>query len=194
MNELGVTDSRADAPGTLIEAEFNPKVRNYWLLSGTVILVVSVVGIVFLPLWWILGLWGTGRYLDRMRCTLTERALKVERGMLIRQEMTVPLDKITDVGLVEGPIMRLLDLQAVRIETAGQSTQDAAIRLVGVRRAREFRDRVLAQRDLLTDRKEVRGERGSTESNPEGSLALLGEIRDTLRRIEERLPRPGDAV
>ncbi len=142
-------------PRTLIEAEFNPKVRGYWLLSGTVILIATIVGIVLLPIWWIIGQWVTQRYLDRMTCTLTERSLKVERGILVRREMTVPLDKITDVGLVEGPIMRFLDLQAVRIETAGQSTTGAAVQLVGVRRARDFRDAVLTQRDLVSDRKSV---------------------------------------
>lgn len=176
---------------TLIEAEFNPKVRSYWLLSGTFILVATIIGIVLLPVWWILGLWATQRYLDRMTCTLTERSLKVTRGILVRREMTVPLDKITDVGLVEGPVMRYLDLQAVRIETAGQSTTGAAVQLVGVRQARDFRDAVLTQRDLVSDR-------GSSGSDSEPSvpahegdrqtLAVLSEIRDTLRRIEDRLP------
>ncbi|HKK92091.1 MAG TPA: PH domain-containing protein [Longimicrobiales bacterium] len=183
---------------TLIEAEFNPKVRSYWLLSGTFVLVATIIGIVLLPIWWIIGQWATQRYLDRMTCTLTERSLKVTRGILVRREMTVPLDKITDVGLVEGPIMRYLDLQAVRIETAGQSTAGAAVQLVGVRQARDFRDAVLTQRDLVSDR-------GSSGSGSAGSgsaaepstpalghddttVAVLSEIRDTLRRIEDRLP------
>jgi len=176
---------------TLLDAEFNPKVRGYWLLSGTIIFVASIVGIVLLPIWWIVGHWATQRYLDRMTCTLTRRSLKVTRGILVRQEMTVPLDKITDVGLVEGPIMRWLDLQAVRVETAGQSTAGAAIQLVGVRHARDFRDAVLAQRDRVSDLQQV----GSSGTTAPATLptdatvtALLTEVRDTLRRIEDRLP------
>lgn len=180
-------------PRTLIEAEFNPKVRGYWLLSGTIVLTATIVGIVLLPIWWIIGQWATQRYLDRMTCTLTERSLKVTRGILVRREMTVPLDKITDVGLVEGPIMRYLDLQAVRIETAGQSTAGAAVQLVGVRQARDFRDAVLTQRDLVSDRASS-GSGSVVESSTSASghddktVAVLSEIRDTLRRIEDRLP------
>jgi putative membrane protein len=180
-------------PKVLLEARFNPKVKSYWLLSGTVILTATIVGIVLLPFWWILGQWATARYLDRMSCTLTERSLKVSRGILVRQEMTVPLDKITDVGLVEGPIMRLLDLQAVRVETAGQSTAGAAIQLVGIDNGRAFRDEVLRQRDLVSDR----GGASAPAALPgtdlgAGAETLLAEIRDALVRIEARLPRPGD--
>ncbi len=183
---------------TLIEAEFNPKVRSYWLLNGTIILLATIIGVVLLPFWWIGGQWITARYLERMSCTLTEKSLKVERGIMVRKEMTVPLDKITDVGLVEGPIMRYMDLQAVRIETAGQSTAGAAIQLVGVRNARAFRDAVLEQRDLVVDRV---GDGGGAPADRAlgapagdgGALEVLTEIRDTLRRIEGRLPLDTDA-
>jgi len=176
---------------TLLEAEFNPKVRSYWLLSGTILCIATIFGIVLLPIWWAVGFWATQRYLDRMSCTLTERSLKVSRGILVRREMTVPLDKITDVGLVEGPIMRFLDLQAVRVETAGQSTGGAAIQLVGVRNARAFRDSVLDQRDRVSDLKQIGGSAAAASegSTPDvGTAQLLGEIRDALVRIEQRLP------
>lgn len=181
----------------LIEAEFNPKVRSYWLLSGAFLCVVTVVGLVVLPFWLLLGHMLTGRYLSRMSCTLTERSLKVTRGILVRNEMTVPLDKITDVGLVEGPIMRFMDLQAVKIETAGQSTTGAAVQLVGIVNTREFRDRVLAQRDEVSDRSgssrslvSDTDTRMGSETASEGTQALLTEIRDALVRIESRLPSP----
>lgn len=187
-------------PRILREARFNPKVKSYWLLSGTIILFVTIVGIVLLPVWWILGQWATSRYLERMTCTLTERSLKVSRGILVRREMTVPLDKITDVGLVEGPIMRWMDLQALRIETAGQSTAGAAVQLVGIENGRTFRDEVLHQRDLVADRglSSGGGEAASLPAPADaattaGAVALLTEIRDSLRRIENRIPAGDDA-
>ena len=182
----------------LEEAEFNPKVKSYWLLSGTLVCVLSVVGIVLLPFWLVVGHWLTGRYLEHMRCVLTKRSLKVWRGILVRTEMTVPLDKITDLGLVEGPVMRWMDLQAVSIETAGQSTGGAAVRLVGVRNARAFRDTVMAQRERLLD-EAATGARGleagpaddadpALSSGGRETRELLTEIRDVLRRIEGRWP------
>jgi putative membrane protein len=171
----------------LAEATFNRKVRTYWLLSGTIVCVVTVVGIVFLPVWLLFGHLLTERYLNHMSCVLTDRSLKVSRGMFVRQEKTVPLDKITDLGMVEGPIMRHYDLQALSIETAGGG-QGALIQLVGIDGAREFRDLVLRQRDAVVA--------GAQESLPEQSQSgsasdtqVLVEIRDALLRIEERLPR-----
>ncbi|MEJ2539310.1 MAG: PH domain-containing protein [Gemmatimonadota bacterium] len=180
-------------PRVLREARFNPKVRSYWLLNGSVVLLFTVVGIPLLPVWWILGQWFTARYLERITCTLTERSLKVTRGILVRREMTVPLDKITDVGLVEGPIMRSLDLQALRIETAGQSTAGAAVQLVGIENGRGFRDEVLRQRDRVAEQTRPSGSRGAEPVagvSPAGMVPLLAEIRDSLHRIEARLPEP----
>ena len=171
----------------LAEAEFNRKVRTYWLLSGTMICVVSVVGILVLPIWLLVGNYLTERYLQHMSCVLTDRSLKVGRGILVRQEKTVPLDKITDLALVEGPIMRYLDLQAVKIETAGGSAS-ALIQLVGIVDARAFRDTVLRQRDLVASS----GPSAPSEAGPgmsAGDNARLIEICDVLLRIEDRLPK-----
>ena len=171
----------------LATAEFNRKVRTYWLLLGSTICVVTVAGVLLLPVWLLAGHYFTERYLQHLSCVLTTRSLKVGRGMFVRQEKTVPLDKITDVALVEGPLMRYLDLQAVKIETAGGSA-GAFVQLVGIVDAREFRDIVLRQRDHVVA--------GDTEPSQDegpsavrGDQAVLTEIRDALLRIEERLPR-----
>src|SRR5210317_2124305 len=79
-------------------AEFNSKVCTYWLLSGALILCYTIVGIPLLLLWFPVGLMFTKRYLDRMECLLTEKTLKVRKGILVRVEKTIPLDKITDMG------------------------------------------------------------------------------------------------
>ncbi len=38
------------------EAEFNPDVRKYWLLSGVWILLATIAGIPLIIFWWIFGL------------------------------------------------------------------------------------------------------------------------------------------
>ena len=171
----------------LAEATFNPDVRTYWLMGGSFTLLVTLVGIPLLPLWWLLGMWITGRYLERLECTLTKRTLIVKRGFFIRVEKTIPLDKITDLGMVEGPLMRLFDIQALSIETAGSTSQGALVKLYGIENVESFRDTVLDQRDRML-------EKGSEESPAalpvaapvsEGfnadAVALLREIRDELK-------------
>ena len=169
------------------EASFNRKVRTYWLLQGALILTFSIVGIVLLPLWFIIGNFFTERYLRRMRCVLTARALHVRKGLFVRLEKTVPLDKITDLGMVQGPVMRWLGLEAVSIETAGQSAQGALIRLVGIEDAQEFRGAVLEQRDRVMA--DLAGLKAPAErpTLAGSERELLTDIRDSLRRIEQRM-------
>ena len=169
----------------LARAEFNPKVKLYWLLSGTITLILTIVGIPLLLLWIPLGLFFTGRYLNSMECTLTDRSLRVKKGLLNRIEKTVPLDKITDLAIRQGPIMRALDLEGLSIETAGQSGTGALVGLVGVRDAKAFRDTVLAQRDRVTAG-ESTGPKVATQEGT-GSVEVLREIRDSMQRIEELL-------
>ncbi len=171
----------------LAQAAFNRKVRTYWLLSGALICTATVVGILLLPIWFLVGTHFTERYLKHMSCVLTERSLKVSRGIFVRQEQTVPLDKITDLALIEGPVMRCFDLQAIKVETAGHSSAGALITLVGIVDARKFRDTVLRQRDAVASA--AHSAPTETIADPlKGSDELLREIRDTLMRIENKLP------
>ena len=173
----------------LWEAEFDPRVRTYWLLSGAGFLTISIVGIVLLPLWFAIGSWATGHYLRRMRCTLSEKTLQVSKGVLQRVEKTVPLDKITDVGIVQGPIMRYLGLEALSVETAGQSSQGALVKLIGIVETRQFRAAILRQRDVVAAGL-AEGPRPSDSSlalSKSPSEDLLVDIRDSLRRIEQHL-------
>ena len=172
-------------------AEFNAKVCTYWLLSGALIFCYTIVGIPLLLLWFPIGLVFTKRYLDRMECLLTEKALKVRKGILVRVEKTIPLDKITDMGMVQGPIMRHFDLYKLTVETAGQSGQGALVSLTGIKEAKSFREAVLAQRDAMA----AASSQSTPEAGPSGVIdanALLAEIRDSLLRIEGKLGEPGE--
>ena len=174
----------------LWEADFNPRVRTYWLLSGALILTVTIFGIALLPFWFIFGNYLTGRYLSHMRCRLTPKSLEVAKGMFVRVEKTVPLDKITDVGLVHGPIMRHFDLRALSVETAGQSSPGALVKLVGIEDTEGFRAAVLAQRDKVVQALEGAAPAafpGAEDS--ESQMDVLVAIRDSLGRIEANLGR-----
>ena len=175
-----MTDSDQEV---LLEARFNPKVRTYWLLSGALILTVTLVGIPLLPIWFLAGNYLTGRYLSHMRCTLTPKTLEVAKGMFVRVEKTVPLDKITDLSVVHGPVMRHYGLQTISVETAGQSSQGALVKLTGIEDTEEFRAAVLAQRDRVVE-SQSGADTGRTLPASTTSHHLLTEIRDVLQRIE----------
>ena len=121
------------------------------IVSG--FLFISVVGILIIPFWWVFSFWYGAEYLRRVSARLTEQALEIRMGVFFRKESTIPLNRITDVRLHDGPVMRHYGLRGLKVETAGSSGQDSSSEgnLIGVIDAEKFRDAVLAQRQLVID-------------------------------------------
>jgi len=176
----------------ILKAKFNPKVKTYWVLAPIIPLVLTIVGIPFLLIWVPIGLMVCGRYLASLECVLTNKAVKLKSGVLNRMEKTIPLDKITDMGLIQGPIMRAMDLERLTVETAGSSAPGALASVIGVVNAREFRDAVMRQKELLADGESGTSPAATTAAGVDVSAAnaesivLLREIRDSLHRLEGR--------
>lgn len=172
----------------LLEAEFEPKLRTYWFLQVLLVFAVTVVGIVLTPFWvlgW--GQWWAKRRFENQRCTLYERALVVKQGVFFKVEKTIPLDKIQDLTVREGPLLRAIGLRSLKIETAGQSAEgQAEADLVGVVDPRDFRDSVLSQKDRMLG---LAADPRTSELEPVAGSSvedLLTEIRDLLRTIAAR--------
>ncbi|ABK46991.1 MULTISPECIES: PH domain-containing protein [Shewanella] len=170
---------------TIHEAQFEDNLGLYWLLSGAAYFTLSIVGIPLLLLWFPIGLWGTRRYISNMSARLTSKKLIVRRGMLTRTENTVPLDKITDIALIQGPIMRMMGLHKLTVETAGQSGAGALISLVGIVNAPDFRAQILEQKERLSEAHTTSETSAPTEDN--ALLTQLIEMTASLKRIEALL-------
>jgi putative membrane protein len=120
--------------------------------------------------------------------------LVVERGVLFTVQKTIPLQRIQDLTVRGGPLLRALGLEMMSIETAGQSQPQGGsdARLLGVVDLRGFRRKVLEQCRAVDAVMPAEGgapppARGGPE--PVEGPAVLVEIRDTLKRIEELLSR-----
>ena len=179
-------------PTPLRTAEFDPRIKTYWLLTAILLCVVTIIGIPFLLVVIPLCLIFMDRYLDAMSCVLTDRQLEIKKGILNKTESTIPLEKITDLQMYQGPIMRALGLQGFRVETAGQTSGAAGgglVNMVGIVDTRGFREAVLAQRDGRDDDKPART--AASTGRPAASdehLSVLRDIRESLARIEDKLP------
>lgn len=108
-------------PKVLWDAEFSPKIKGYYLWSSVLIFTLTVVLIPVAIVYLIAGSFLINLYIRNLRCTLTERTLELKKGVLNRRESTIPLDKITDLQMFQGPIMRAFGLHGFKVETAGQS-------------------------------------------------------------------------
>ncbi|MDG2031559.1 MAG: PH domain-containing protein [Phycisphaerales bacterium] len=127
------------------------------------------------------------RVISSWECVLTSRALHVKKGVFNKSEKTVPLEKITDLQMVQGPIMRMFKLHRISVETAGQSGPGSLISLIGIQDTEEFRKDVLDQRDRMSKGGAAAGMERGDGSSLEQSPQVLMEIKDTLGRMERLL-------
>ncbi len=163
--------------------QFNPRIKSYLIWLPTLILVATIIGIPLIPLWLIFGPIYVGRFYRTLHCELTTRALRFKKGVWFHVERTIPLDKIQDLTFKEGPLLRYLGLSILKIETAGQTGQGGAdLSLIGIVDAHQFRERVLDQRDEVT---EGAGRETPEDGEPGSVIPLLEEIRDLLRSMKD---------
>jgi putative membrane protein len=177
------------APRVLRTAEISPQAIRYSMLSFTITMIATIIGIVALPIALPIAWWYYNKFYATLEVVLTSRELQVSRGVLIRQEKSIPLEKVTDLALVQGPIMRRMGIKGLQVETAGQSSTPggALVKLIGILDTDGFRDDALDQRDKVTDRPDAEPAAGPAEPTTGGTAVLLTEIRDTLNRIDARL-------
>lgn len=168
-----------------------------------VVLAVPTVGVSLILLAvpaivWAISKWYYSLYFQKLSCVLTARKLKIGKGLLFRTEKAIPLDKITDMQMNQGPLMRYLDLESMKVETAANagSAGGALVSLVGIKDSREFREAVLTQRDRVVGSQDLEDRADAAApapqdpaaiASPPETLAVLTEIRDTLARIETLL-------
>jgi putative membrane protein len=170
-----------------LKAHFDPRLQLYWTLLAAIIGAFTCIGLLWVPFQLMIN---RKRY-ESLECELTERSLNIRMGFLFRTEKTIPLDKIQDLSLHEGPLLRHLGLASLKVETAGggsaQGVADAT--LTGVMDAIEFRDAVLDQRDQVT---QTGGAAPPVVASTGSSEDVLAEIRDSVRNIQKLLEQRQD--
>jgi len=167
----------------LLEAEFNPSVKSYWVLLFTLISTATVVGIPLLILTLPLAFFISSRILKAISAKLYDRKLVVKRGVFHKVEKSIPLEKITDVALIQGPLMRMFGLHQLSFETAGQSGAGALVSLLGINDAEGFRETILAQKDAITIAPE------ESTAQTESRDSEIAELTDAVKRIERLLEK-----
>lgn len=169
------SDSYADS-GHIMAVEFDKKIIIYWYLVANLTLLSTVVGIVVMVFWIPFGWLVHMKQYEHMSAALTDRSVNMRMGWMFKKQQNIPLDKLTDVSIHEGPILNALGVVRMQFETAGA----APFILTGVKNSEQFRDLVLRQRDSLV-------------SNPVQSHSMVSsnevliEIRDLLKSIDSRI-------
>ena len=89
-------------------------------------------------------LWLCPLQAKNLRYRLEGNTLRADSGVFFFSRQSIPLERITDINLVQGPVQRFFGIWAMRIQTAGSAQCEAT--LYGVREPEKVREQILAQR------------------------------------------------
>ena len=162
--------------GHIMAVEFDRKIIVYWWIMANLGLLATVVGIIAMIVWIPFGWIVHKKQYEHMSGALTDRSINMRMGWLFKKQQNIPLDKLTDVSIHEGPILNAFGVVRMQFETAGA----APFILTGVKNSDQFRDLVLQQRDSLVSTPQQSAP--SDDSND-----VLVEIRDILQQINANL-------
>lgn len=146
------------------------------MIVAEIYIVSLLVPVAFIA-WWI------PLYYRTMVYNLTTTEISWRRGVWFRQTGIVPYNRITNIDIIQGPLMRYFRISSLRIQTAGYSAQAMAeLRLHGIEQPEGVRDWILGY---------VRGSfpvATETLTRPEAGDAatqMLTELRE-IRKLLER--------
>ena len=92
-------------------------------------------------------IWLPAKQASALRYWLEGSTLRIDEGLMIRRRKSIPLDRITDIALVQGPCLRLCGIWALQIQTAGSAQQAPEGTLYGLVDAESTRNTVMRARD-----------------------------------------------
>lgn len=136
---------------------------------------------------WVFGFgqWHSKRRTEELDYRLLPGRLLISDGVFTKVRKTIPLDKVTDIALVQGIFDRFFGLWRVNVQTAssGQAAPEAT--LLGLRDPKAFRHAVLAQREQWLESGEPSALQQSTAPRALGSGDQLDRIETLLAKIAE---------
>jgi putative membrane protein len=173
----------------ILKASFNPKVKTYWMLLSVIFSSIFIISIPLVPFVLLITFLVSSAVLKAMSAELLERKLVVKRGVWFKIEKSIPLEKITDVGMMQGPLMRVFGLYRLDFETAGQSGPGALVSMIGINQAEAFRERILQQKDLLQVKPVINESSAEAVITDGVSNHQFAELLKSVQRIEALLEK-----
>jgi len=137
-------------------------------------------------------LFWVGKYYQTIFFELKDDEVTWKRGVWFRKTGIVPYDRITNIDIYQGPLMRHFGFSSIKLQTAGYSAQARSeITLEGIAAAEELRETIMS---LIRESRRVSGSSDATGSlsrphaPPQSEPVLLGELR-AIRLLLERIEK-----
>ena len=96
-------------------------------------------------------------YVRALEYWIDGSTLRINEGIVVRKSKSIPLDRVTDIELVHGPLMRMCGISSLRIQTAGSTQQSPEGTIWGVRDPETIRDEIVTVRDRAASKSNSSG-------------------------------------
>jgi membrane protein YdbS with pleckstrin-like domain len=138
--------------------------------------ILGFIAVIFILLW----IW-VGMYYDSMSYELREDEINWKRGVWFRTTGIVPYNRIVNLDLRQGPLMRFLGISTLAIQTAGYSGQAVPeIKIEGIEHAEELRELI---------RSHVRGsvshDDGTGSAKPSSTTPVVSVHQQMLAELQQ---------
>jgi len=138
--------------------------------------ILGFIAVIFILLW----IW-VGMYYDSMSYELRDDEINWKRGVWFRTTGIVPYNRIVNLDLRQGPLMRFLGISTLAIQTAGYSGQAVPeIKIEGIEHAEELRELI---------RSHVRGsvsyDDGTGSAKPSSTTPVVSVHQQMLAELQQ---------
>jgi uncharacterized protein len=135
------------------------RIARYFYYSYT--LMIILVGIWFMGAGLILailyaltiGTWLSKKQAQALVYWLDGNTLRADSGVFFLKRKAVPLDRITDIVLAQGPLMRWCGIWELRVQTSGTGNTVPEVTLYGLTEPEQIRDLLIKERDKILSNK-----------------------------------------
>ncbi|CAM2869399.1 PH domain-containing protein [Rariglobus hedericola] len=157
--------------GIALAAELNGA---YGFLFGFLIPFILITGYISL-------------YFPTIRYSVDDEYVTCASGVLWKVKRSIPLDKITNIDVRQGPIERLLGFGQIWIFTPSTGSNIPEEKLIGTEDPYAIKTLIIDISNNRSGDAKNGGSESITIDSPESSIAVLREILTTLKSIDRKM-------
>ena len=130
-------------------------------------------------------------YFFTIRYELDDRYVSRSSGVLWKQRRSIPLEKVTNLDVRQGPFERLFGYGKIWVFTPSTGAATPEEKLVGITNPHDMKQIMIERSEAAKPIQAPAAREGTAEPSGE-VVSLLTEIRDSLKNIEGSLSQRGE--
>ena len=129
-------------------------------------------------------------FFHTIRYEIDERYVTKESGVLWKKRRSIPLEKITNIDVRQGPFERIFGYGKIWIFTPSTGAATPETKLVGIPTPHDMKQTIIERSEALRQPQATAVKAHPPIPQTEEVVSLLTDIRESLKHIETSLSQP----